>query len=124
MTAKNIDPRLSTKIVQYKNEDVTNVSEMKRLLKIFIKNDLFSGQNLPDSNNRQFYQNSAIIRSHIDRVKAKLRHSMIDQECLLYKIEKWKKADKTFSVFYRAKTKEQMEMENDPNSFLSACQSK
>ena len=124
MTAQNIDPRLSTKIVQYTKEGVTNVREMKRLLKIFVKNDLFSGQNLPDSNNRRYYPNSAIIRSHIDRAKAKLRHSMIDQECLLYKIEEWKKADKFFSIFYRAKTKELMEKENEPNSFLFVFQSK
>ena len=31
-----------------------------------------------------------------DRAKAKLRHSMIVQECLLYKIEEWEKADKFF----------------------------
>ena len=61
--------------------------------------------------------------SHIDRTKAKLRHSIIDQECLLYKIV-WKKADKNFSIFCRAKTKEQMEMENEPSSFLFVYQSK
>ena len=59
-----------------------------------------------------------------DRAKAKLRHSMIVQECLLYKIEEWEKADNFFSIFYRAKTKEQMEMENEPNSFPFVCQSK
>ena len=96
MTAQSIDPRLSSKIVQYTKEGVTNVREMKRLLKIFAKNDLFSGQNLPDSNNWRFYANSAIIGSHIDRAKVKLRHSMVDQECLLYKIEEWEKADKIF----------------------------
>ena len=48
------------------------------------------------SNNRQLYANSAIIYSHIDRTKAKMRHSMIDQKCLLYKIEEWKKSDKIF----------------------------
>ena len=124
MTAQSINPRLSTKIVQYTKESVTKVREMKRLLIILVKNDLFSGQNLPDSNNRQFYPNSSIIRSHIDRTKAKLRHSMIDQECFLYKIEEWKKADKKLSIFYTAKTKEQMEMENEPNSFLFWCKSK
>ena len=86
MIAQNIDPRLSTKIVQYTKKGVTNVREIKRLLKIFVKNDLFSGKNLPDSNNRQFYPKYAIIRSHIDRAKAKLRHSLVDQECLLYNI--------------------------------------
>ena len=32
--------------------------------------------------------------------------------------------NKSFSIFYRAKTKEQMEKENEPNSFLLVCQSK
>ena len=83
---------------------------MKRLLKIFAKNDLFSGQNLPDCNN--------------DDITQILQLFVIDPECLLYKIEEWKNADKLFSIFYRAKTKEQMEKENEPNSFLLVCQSK
>ena len=83
---------------------------MKRLLKIFAKNDLFSGQNLPDCNN--------------DDITQILQLFVIDPECLLYKIEEWKNADKFFSIFYRAKTKEQMEKENEPNSFLFVCQSK
>ena len=82
--------------MQCTKEGETNMNEMKRLLKIFVKNYLFSGQDLPDSNNRQLYANSAIIYSHIDRTKAKMRHSMIDQECLLYKIEEWQKSDKNF----------------------------
>ena len=72
LTAENIHPRLSTKIVQYTKEGVTNMREMKRLFKIFVKNDLFNGQNFLDSNNQRYHPNSAIIRSHIDRVKAKL----------------------------------------------------
>ena len=108
-TAQNIDPRLSTKIVQYA-KGATNVREMKRLLKIFAKNDLFSGQNLPDCNN--------------DDITQVLQLFVIDPECLLYKIEEQKNADKFFSIFYRAKTKEQMEKENEPNSFLFVRQSK
>ena len=80
LTAQNINPRLTTKIVQYTKEGMKNVRELKPLLKTFVKNDLFSGQSLPDSNNQQYYPNSAIIRSHINRKKAKLRHSVIDQE--------------------------------------------
>ena len=62
LTAQNIDPWLSAKIVQYTKEGVTNMREMKQLLKLFVKNDLLSEQNLPDSNNQRFYSNSAIIR--------------------------------------------------------------
>ena len=65
----------------------------------------FSGQNLPDSNNRRILPSSAIICSDIDRAKAKLRHSMIDQEYLLYKIEEWKKADNFLPCFTKLKRK-------------------
>ena len=46
---------------------------------------------------------------------------MIDQECLLYKIEEWEKVDKFFPYFTELK---QMEKGNEPNSFHFVCQSK
>ncbi|XP_065682159.1 uncharacterized protein LOC105847005 isoform X2 [Hydra vulgaris] len=73
---------------------------MKHLLRLTVK-DTFGNENLPPSNSRRFYPNTATIRSHIVKIRKKLRHSMIDQECLLIKCEEWKKCDPSVKVFLR-----------------------
>lgn len=52
---------------------------MKRLLKIFIKNDILDGKNLPDQNNRCFYARSKIIHAEMCRAMKTLRKSMIEK---------------------------------------------
>ena len=49
---------------------------MKRLLKIFIKNDILDGKNLPVQNNRRFYARSKIIRAAMCRAMKTLRKSL------------------------------------------------
>ena len=91
--SQQIDPRISTKITDYVKEGVTKVVEMKRLLKIFIKNDIFDGKNIRDQNNRCFYARPKIFRATMCRAMKTLRKSMIDQEGLIAKIEQWKALD-------------------------------
>ena len=55
---------------------------MIRLLKIFIKNDIFDRKNLPDQNNRRFYPRFKILRAAMCRAMKTLRESVIDQELL------------------------------------------
>nr|XP_047140896.1 uncharacterized protein LOC124815968 [Hydra vulgaris] len=95
-----INPQISKKIEEYVIEGIYNIREMKRLLRLTVK-DTFGNENLPLSNSRRFYPNSATIRSHIVKIKKKLRHSMIDQECLLIKCEEWKKCYPSVKVFLR-----------------------
>nr|XP_047143409.1 uncharacterized protein LOC124805828 isoform X3 [Hydra vulgaris] len=95
-----IDPHISKKIEEYVIEGIYNIREMKHLLRLTVK-DTFGNENLPPSNSRRFYPNTAIIRSHIVKIKNKLRHSMIDQECLLIKCEEWKKCGPSVKVFLR-----------------------
>ena len=42
---------------------------MKRLLKIFIKNDIFDREKLPDQDKRRFYHRSKIICAAMYRAK-------------------------------------------------------
>ena len=55
---------------------------MIRLLKIFIKNDIFDRKNLPDQKNRRFYPRFKILRAAMCRTMKTLRESVIDQELL------------------------------------------
>ena len=60
---------------------------MKRLLKIFIKNDIFDREKLPDQDKRRFYHRSKIICAAMYRAMKTLRKSIIDQKFLIAKIE-------------------------------------
>nr|XP_047127900.1 uncharacterized protein LOC124808827 [Hydra vulgaris] len=84
--SQEIDPRLSKKVINYADE-IKNVREMRRLLKIFVRNDLFDKSDMPDINNRRFFPSKNIIRVHMVAARKKLQLSLIDQECLLNKIK-------------------------------------
>ena len=91
--SQQIDSRVSAKVTEYTNEGVTKVVELQRVIKIFVKNDLFGSENLPDQNNRRFYPRSSVIRSIMYRTMKTLRKSMIDEGCLIDKTEQWKTED-------------------------------
>lgn len=78
---------------------------MKRLLKIYVKNDVFGGENMPLPTNRRFFPQDNIIRARMVSEKRKLRYSMIDQECLSHKIQTWKTEDPEVKIFFRPKSK-------------------
>ena len=101
--SQQIDSRVSITIDGYIKEGVTKVVEMQRLIEIFVKNDLFGCDNLPDQNNRRFYPRSLVIRSIIYRTTKTLKKSMINQECLIDKIEQWKTEDRSAKSHFRPK---------------------
>ena len=86
---------------------------MKRLLRYYVSNDLFNKTNLPDPSNRRFYPSINVIRSHMVAARKKLQLSMIDQECLLMKKEKWEKEDPTVKIFFRPKTNEPVDNKSE-----------
>ncbi|XP_065657884.1 uncharacterized protein LOC136082459 isoform X2 [Hydra vulgaris] len=102
LLSQKIDHRLSTKISEFVKQGVSNVCEMKRLLKIMVS-DMFGKKDLPPSNNRRFYPRNNIIRTHIVIERQKLRFSNIDQDCLENKINEWKVSDATVKIHYHPK---------------------
>ena len=72
MISQRIDTQLAEKIEEYVKEGITNVREMKRLLKLAVS-DIFGKRNLPAENNRRFYPKIPTIRSHMTKAKKKLR---------------------------------------------------
>ena len=63
LLSQKIDHRLSTKISEFVKQGVSNVHEIKRLIKIIVS-DTFGKKNLPPSNNKRFYPRN-VIRTHI-----------------------------------------------------------
>ena len=74
--------------------------ELKRLLKIIVKTEIFKNENLPEPTNKRFFPRTSTIRNLVTHAKRKLCHSLIDQECLQEKIDQWETADKSVKIFF------------------------
>ena len=89
-------------------------TEMKQLLKIIVKTEIFKNENLPEPTYKRFFPRTSTIRSHVIHAKRKLCHSLIGQECLQEKIDQWKTTDKSVKIFFRPKSS--IEQDDDENS--------
>ena len=56
-----IDARLIKKIDELVKDGIKNVNERKRHLTFYIKNNIFSGAELPPKTNRRFYPRTKTI---------------------------------------------------------------
>lgn len=74
---------------------------MKRHLKIFVKEVLFRGEQLPQDTNRRFFPRASDLRTHMYRATIKNRMSRIDQANVLMKINDWTKVYHEDSFFFR-----------------------
>eukprot|EP00794_Sanderia_malayensis_P002108 gene2107-2393_t len=117
--SQQIDSRLVEKINELVKEEVTDVNEMRQHLKIFVKNQLFDGQNIPDGTNARYFPTPKNIRNHMVHFKKKLQHSMIDQDCLNAKIKEWRTTDPTLKIFFppKAATVDDDDKEEDCNEY-------
>ena len=79
---------------------------MKKHIHSHVVDVLFHGKDVPHKSNQRFWPNMKAIRSNIKRQLKKQQRSMIDQECLLHKIEDWKREDPSVKIFYRQKNNE------------------
>lgn len=82
-------------------EGVKEVGEMKRHLKIFVKEVLFRDEQQPQDTNRRFFPKTSDLRTHMYRATVKNRMSRIDQANVQMKIREWNKVDNEDSFFFR-----------------------
>ena len=71
-------------------EGVRDVSEMRRHVNVFVKNNLFQGMTPPPTTNKRFYPSAATVKNHMYNAVVKQRLSKIDQANLNEKIKLWK----------------------------------
>ena len=74
---------------------------MRRHLTVYVKSEIFGDSNVTDRTNKRFFPRPKTIRSHVVHTIRKLRHSKIDQECLIKKIAKWEKDTPTPSIRFK-----------------------
>ena len=77
------------------------VGEMKRHLKIFVKEVLFRDEQQPQDTNRRFFPKTSDLRTHMYRATVKNRMSRIDQANVQMKIREWNMVYNEDSFFFR-----------------------
>ncbi|XP_065665969.1 uncharacterized protein LOC136087358 isoform X2 [Hydra vulgaris] len=93
---------LIIKIGELVKKGVNSVSEMRRHLDVFIQVE-FNSNNILQKTNKRFFPSDETIANHILRARQKLCRSLIDQECLLDKINEWKIYFQDATIKFRPK---------------------
>ena len=103
----------------YAKEGVTSTKEMKRLLKIGVKTELFK-DNLRKPTKKRFYPRNSTIRNHMAKVRRKLCHSLMDRDQLQFKVDQWIKEHPSTKIYFRPKgiTSVDGSYENAPHDSL------
>lgn len=74
---------------------------MKRHLRIYVKEVLFRGEQLPQDTNRRYFPKTSDLRTHMYRATIKYRLSRIDQANVQLKVDEWTKRYNEDSFFFR-----------------------
>ena len=99
--SQQVDEPIINKIHQFVNEGLSNVREMQRHMKIFVKNELFHGTSLPPPTSRRYHPKKKDIRNRMYIAAAKLKFSKTDQKNLELKVKEWKKQSLNDNFFFR-----------------------
>ena len=76
--SQRVHPKISQKIEDLVKEGITDVQEVKRTLRFFVKTDM--RENLPSENNRAYYPTNSDIQNHIDAAKTK-KQCCVQRKC-------------------------------------------
>ena len=96
-----VDARVVSHVNTLVEDGVFSIHEMKRHVKIFVKN-LFGNDPLPKQINRRFYPSRSDLRKMIYRQRCRLQKGLLDQENLSTKLDQWKMERPSDDFFFRA----------------------
>ena len=100
--AQKVHPLLVTKISELVSANITDVHEVKKLLKYHTDTQLSKELGFkPQAHDRAFYPNIIDIKNHVYRAKRALELSKMDQENLRLKIKEWEANDPESTFFFR-----------------------
>ena len=101
--SQNVDDRIIKFTNYYKlvGEGVTQVRKMEHHIKIFVKDELFRGEQLPPITSRRFFPIRNDIRSHMYHATVQNRLAKLDQQNLDLKIKQWRIQSPNDSFFFR-----------------------
>ena len=73
--SQQADERIIKKYTNMLGEGIRNVEEMERVIRLFVKNEIFSDDNLPPQESGRFFPLSGDIRNHMYTATNKLHLS-------------------------------------------------
>ena len=97
--SQRVHPKISQKMEDLVKEGITDVQEVKRTLRFFVKTDM--RENLPSENNRAYYPTNTDIRNHIDAAKTAIQLSKFDQISMKALYGEWTESAKPGKYFFR-----------------------
>jgi hypothetical protein len=83
---------------------VRRVSDVKRYLEQYVKNDLFKDQAIPPRTRRRYFPRKQDIKNEISKIKREKRFTHIDQDYLQHLVTTWKIQKPDDMFFFRAHT--------------------
>ena len=113
--AQRVHPKVIMKIHELVGAGISEVSEVKRALKLYITKELCP-TDLPNRDDRAYYPTNHDLSNHIHKAKSQLQLSKLDQKNLGLKIDEWKKNSPDSKLYFRPykkkSPKQQLEMVN------------
>lgn len=97
-----LDKNLIIKINEHVADGVSEVQDMQRHLKSFVKANFEEVKT--DLNNRRFYPTDKAVADHMYLANQRMMHSKDDQQNLQKSIENWKQQNPNDNFLYRMKT--------------------
>nr|XP_047135236.1 uncharacterized protein LOC124812497 [Hydra vulgaris] len=88
-------------IAELVRKGVNSVPDMRRHLDAFVQMKFVSNNIL--KTNKRFYPRDETIANHIEKARKNFQRSLIDQECLLGKIDEWKVYFPEACIYFRPK---------------------
>ena len=123
--AQKVHPLLVTKISELVSANITDVHEVKKLLKYHTDTQLSKELGFkPQAHDRAFYPNIIDIKNYVYRAKRALELSKMDQENLRLKIKEWEANDPESTFFFRPYVTVEAKSEPPPSAKVPEVEKK
>ena len=113
--AQRVHPKVIIKIHELVGAGISEVSEVKRALKLYVTKELCSS-NPPNKDDRAYYPTTHDLSNHIYKAKSLFQLSKLDQENLALKIKEWKENNPDSKLYFRSFKKSAKEQLNSVNT--------
>ena len=99
-TAQRVHPKMIAKIQELVGAGISEVSEVKRALKLYATKELCT-TDLPHKDDRAYYPTNHDLMNHIYKAKSLFQLSKLDQENLALKMKEWDRNTPDSKMYFR-----------------------
>ncbi len=120
---QRINEKVAQKISEIVSQGITDIHQVRTLLRHYVmQGDICKG-NLPDPNDRGYFPTDTDLRNHIYMAKRALQLSCLDQENMKLKVEQWNEMYPESSHHFRPfVAKKNSENQTEMMELMESCQ--